>query len=156
MVCITTSSCYFLISVANREIGRGDEGFVTMLGNLSKKAGYACYVGDGQNVWSGAHRLDTAVMLRLIIEKRHETSLPFYHAAAEEGVKMKDIMTAVGNRLGLPVYSKTVEEASESLGWFAQAISWNNPTSSEQTRKALGWTPEQIGLVEDIEKNYFL
>lgn len=127
-----------------------------MLGNLSKKAGYACYVGDGQNVWTGAHRLDTAVMLRLIVEKGHDTSMPFYHAVAEERVKMKDIMTAIGSRLGLPVYSKTVEEASESLGWFSHAISWDNPTSSEKTRKELGWTPTEIGLVEDIEKNYFL
>jgi hypothetical protein len=31
----------------------------------------------------------------------------------------------------------------------------DNPTSSEKTRKELGWDIKEIGLLEDLEANYF-
>lgn len=136
--------------------GAGDQGFVTMLGNLSKKSGVAPYIKSGTNKWPAAHRLDIAVFLRLILEKAHGTKTSFYHGVAEEGIETKEIMGAIGKKLNLPVKSMTVEEATAVLGpFFAQAVGWDNPSSSEITRRELGWEPKNIGLLEDIEKHYF-
>lgn len=127
-----------------------------MLGNAVKKAGVAPYIGDGSNRWSAAHRSDVAIFLRLIVEKAHTTNTSFYHAVAEEGIPFKDIMGAIAKKLDVPLKSQSVEEATSILGFFAPLVSWDNPTSSERTRRELGWEPRNIGLLEDIEQNYFL
>ena len=126
-----------------------------MLGNLSKKSGVVPYIGDGTNKWPAVHRFDVAVFLRLIIEKAHQTKTASYHAVSEESIKVKDIMGAIASKTNLPLKSMSKDEATPVLGWFAEAISWDNPSSSEITRRELGWKPKNIGLVEDIEKNYF-
>ncbi|KXT11043.1 hypothetical protein AC579_7318 [Pseudocercospora musae] len=133
--------------------GKGDQGFITMLGNIAKQNGFATYINDGATRWPATHRHDVASMLRLAVEKG--TAGASYHAVAEEGVAMKDIMTAVGSKLQLPVQSKTPEEAQALLGFFGHIIGADNLTSSEKSRKALGWQPTQPGLVEDIAQSYF-
>ncbi|EME82709.1 uncharacterized protein MYCFIDRAFT_87637 [Pseudocercospora fijiensis CIRAD86] len=133
--------------------GKGDQAFITMLGNIAKQNGFVTYINDGAARWPATHRNDVASMLRLAVEKG--TAGAIYHAIAEEGVAMKDIMTAVGSKLQLPVQSKTPEEAQALLGFFGPIVGADNPTSSEISKKALGWQPTQPGLVEDIAQNYF-
>ncbi|KAF7197810.1 hypothetical protein HII31_00899 [Pseudocercospora fuligena] len=133
--------------------GKGDQGFITMLGNIAKKNGFVTYINDGATRWPATHRNDVASMLRLAVEKG--TAGASYHAVAEEGVPMKDIMTAVGSKLQLPVQSKSPEEGQALLGFFGHVVGADNPTSSEKSRKALGWQPTHPGLVEDITQSYF-
>ncbi|HEX7664912.1 MAG TPA: SDR family oxidoreductase, partial [Polyangiaceae bacterium] len=73
--------------------GDGDHGFVPMLIDGAKKAGYAAFVGDGKNRWPGVHRLDTAVLYRLALEKGAAGAA--YHAVAEEGVPVKSIADVI-------------------------------------------------------------
>ncbi|MGY3292079.1 nucleoside-diphosphate-sugar epimerase [Bradyrhizobium sp. LM3.6] len=75
-----------------------------------------------------------------------------YHAIAEEGVPFKAIAEVIGRRLGLPVVSKSPEEAVAHFGWFAQFVGVDVPTSSAKTRAALGWTPKEKGLIEDLDQ----
>ncbi|KAM3425491.1 Uncharacterized protein BST61_g7438 [Cercospora zeina] len=133
--------------------GKGDWGFIHMLGDAAKRDGFATYIDQGSSRWSAVHRYDAATLARLALEKGKAGAA--YNAAAEEGIPMKDIMTAVGAKLNLPVKSKTMEEAQPSLGLFAHIINMDNPTSSEKTRNELGWKPEHPGLLEDIKENYF-
>ncbi|KXS96505.1 hypothetical protein AC578_6311 [Pseudocercospora eumusae] len=133
--------------------GKGDQGFITMLGNIAKQNGFVTYIDEGANRWPATHRNDVASMLRLAVEKG--TTGAIYHAVAEEGVAMKDIMTALGSKLQLPVQSKTPEEGHSLLGFFGYIVGADNPTSSEKSRKTLGWQPTQAGLVEDIAQSYF-
>jgi nucleoside-diphosphate-sugar epimerase len=133
--------------------GAGDKGFAKIFIDMTRKNGRAIYTGDGSARWPAVHRADAAVLLRLALEKG--TAGGVYHAVAEQGIPVKDTMTLIGKRLGLPVEGMSPGEGAAFLGFFAHAMATDNPTSSEKTQKELGWQPNQVGLHEDMEANYF-
>lgn len=131
--------------------GAGDGGFVPMVIGASRGNGAVLCVGDGR--WPAVHRDDAAVLFRLVMEKG--TPGATYHAVAEEGISWKEIGRLIGDKLKLPVENVSVEEAYSKLGFLAHPLSQDNSTSSEKTRKALGWEPQQPGLLADMEAHYF-
>ncbi|KAL2395143.1 hypothetical protein ABEF93_000799 [Exophiala dermatitidis] len=133
--------------------GEGDKAFVPVLINLARKNGYVGHVSDGSNRWPAVHRLDAAAVFRLAVEKGSPGAT--YHAVADEGVPMKEIAGLIGKKLNLPVKTLTVAELGSALGMIGYIAAKDNPTSSEKTRKELGWKPEQPGLLEDMEAHYF-
>ena len=133
-----------------------DKGLIPMFGDLFKKVGSVTIIGDGANRWPAVHRLDAAVIFRLALEKG--TPGAVYHAVAEQGVPIKDIMAVVGRKLQLPVEGKTIQEAMGGIGPLAMLIGADNPASSDRTQKELGWNPRGSGsldLLADLEANYF-
>ena len=65
------------------------------------------------------------------------------------------IAEVIGKRLGLPVVSKSPDEAEAHFGWFARFAAVDVPSSSAKTRAALGWAPKEIGLIEDLDQPYY-
>jgi nucleoside-diphosphate-sugar epimerase len=121
---------------------------------LAREKGVAAYIGDGNNRWPGVHRLDAARLYRLALEQGVESGP--YHAVDDEGVSFKAITEVIGRRLGVPVVSKSPEQAAAHFGWFARFAGMDIPTSSTRTKSALGWMPEQPGLLADIDQpGYF-
>jgi nucleoside-diphosphate-sugar epimerase len=133
--------------------GDGDHQFVPLLIGMAREKGTSAYVADGHNRWPTVHRLDAAQLFRLVLEKG--TAGARYHGVAEEGVPFRDIAGVIGRRLGMPVVSKSPEEAASHFGWFAHFAALDNPTSSRRTRELLGWQPRQSGLIADLERGQY-
>ena len=133
--------------------GEGDHGFVAMLIALAREKGVSAYIGEGLNRWSAVHRLDAADLYRRVLEKG--VSGARYHGIADEAVPFKEIATAIGRGLNIPVVSKSPEEAAGHFGWFAMFAGIDAPTSSEHTREQLGWQPRQPGLIADLDRPHY-
>jgi nucleoside-diphosphate-sugar epimerase len=130
------------------------QGLVTYAIQVAREKGVSAYVGDGLNRWPAAHRLDTAHLYRLALEKTGADAR--YHAVAEEGVRVRDIAEVIGRGLKVPVVSLAPEEAAAHFGWLGAFVGWDMPASSALTREKLGWNPTGPSLISDLEKmNYF-
>ncbi|KAL1885446.1 hypothetical protein Plec18167_000940 [Paecilomyces lecythidis] len=128
--------------------GVGWSGFTGMLANIAIEKGVSAYVGEGQNHLSAGHVDDAAKLYRLAVEKGKPGSV--YHAVAEEGVPVKDIATAIGKQLNIPVVSITAEKAQEHFGQFHFVPMADNLASSVKTRERLGWVPTGPTVLEDV------
>ena len=134
--------------------GDGKAGLITYLLDIARQKGVAPYVGDGSDRWPSAHRLDVAHLYRLALEKGAADAA--YHAVAEEGVPMRQIIEVIGRALNVPVISIKKEEAGDYFGPLAMFAGLDMPASSAKTQAELGWKPTQIGLIADIgQPNYF-
>ena len=124
------------------------QGLVSPAIEMYRAKGVCAYIGDGRNRWPAAAVLDVARLYRLAIERAEPNAK--YHAVAEEGVSMREIVEAIGRRLSLPVRSIAREEAPAFFGWLATFAGYDMPASSAQTRKKLGWEPTGPGLIADL------
>ena len=124
------------------------QGLVTHAIQIAREKGVSAYVGDGQNRWPAAHRLDVARLYRLALEKGTAAT---YHAVDEEGISIKEIAEVIGKGLTVPVVSLTPEEAQGHFGWLAMFVGRERPASGTQTRMALGWEPTGPGMIEDLK-----
>ena len=127
---------------------RAKQGLITPLIETFRQNGTCAYVGDGSNLWPAAHVLDVARLYRLAIEKGATGTA--WHAVAEEGVAMRDIVETLGRRLDLPVRSILPDEAPTFFGRFAMFAGFDMRASSALTRQTLGWEPTGPGLIADL------
>jgi len=124
------------------------QGLITPLIAIARAKGVSAYVGDGHNRWPAVHVVDAARLYRLALEKGVTGAR--YHAVAEEGVPLKDIATAIGQGLNVPVISISPEQAQEHFGFLGFFVGRDAHTSSAQTRAKLGWNPTGPDLLTDL------
>jgi nucleoside-diphosphate-sugar epimerase len=133
--------------------GDGDNGFVAILVGIARDKGVSGYIGDGSNRWPAVHRLDSARLFRLAVENAPAGST--LHAAAEEGVPIRDVAAVIGRHLDIPVVSISADDAGEHFSWLAGFLAADSPASSVLTRELLGWEPAQPGLIADLEQGHY-
>jgi nucleoside-diphosphate-sugar epimerase len=133
--------------------GEGDHGFIPRLINIARETGISVYQDEPLNYWPAVHRLDAAKLYRLALEKAAPGGIR-YHAAAEQGILFKDIASAIGQALNVPVIAKNQDDAAAHFGSFAHFAAMNVQASSDETRRALNWQPVGTELIEDIENVY--
>jgi nucleoside-diphosphate-sugar epimerase len=133
--------------------GEGDHGFVPRLIAIAREKGVSAYTGDGLNRWPAVHRLDAAVVYRLVLEKGGAAAT--YHAVADEGVATREIAEVIGRRLNVPVVAKSPEEAPEHFGWIGTFFGMDGPASSTLTQERLGWRPTQPSLISDLDSTHY-
>lgn len=132
---------------------KGDHGFVPTLIAIARAKREAAYVGEGLNRWPAVHRLDAARLYRLVLEQGRAGGR--YHGVADEGIAMRDLAEIIGRHLGVPVVSKSVEEAPAHFGWMARFVGLDLPATSILTRQELGWLPSHPGLLADLEQGHY-
>ena len=124
------------------------QGLITPLIAVTRAKGVSAYIGDGHNRWPAAHVSDVARLYLFALEKG--TAGARYHAVAEEGVPLKDIATAIGRGLNVPVISISQEQAQEHFGFLGFFAGRDAHISSAQTRAKLGWNPTGPSLLTDL------
>ncbi|WP_370900100.1 SDR family oxidoreductase [Chryseobacterium gossypii] len=132
---------------------KGDKGFIPFIISQARKNGVSAYVGEGNNHWPAVHRLDAAKLFRLAMEKAERGMR--YNATGDQGIQLKRIAELIGEKLELPVRSLSGEDAQKHFEWMSGFIGIDSPASSLKTQEHLNWRPAHIGLLEDMQANYF-
>lgn len=132
---------------------KGDKGFIPFIISQARKNGVSAYVGEGNNHWPAVHRLDAAKLFRLAMEKAERGMR--YNAIGDQGIQLKRIAELIGEKLELPVRSLSGEDAQKHFEWMSGFIGIDSPASSLKTQEHLNWRPAHIGLLEDMQANYF-
>lgn len=155
----------FVLSLASRGVrssvmrlpptnhGDGDHGFVATLVAVARDKGVSGYIGDGSNRWPAVHRLDSARLFRLALEKAPAGST--LHAVADEDVPVRSIADVIGHHLSVPVVSISPDDAGEHFTWLAPFLALDAPASSTLTRELLNWQPVQPGLIDDLDEGHY-
>lgn len=134
--------------------GDGDPNFVATLVQVARQKRASVYLEDGSNRWPAVHVLDAARAFRLAVAKSLDSGTRL-HAVAEEGIPFREIAAIIGRRLDVPVVSKPRSEAAEYFGSFlANFAGMDIAASSTRTRETLGWSPEHVGLLADLEQSH--
>jgi nucleoside-diphosphate-sugar epimerase len=123
-------------------------GFARTLITIAKETGVAGYPGDGTNRWAAGHTLDVGHLYRLALEDAPAGAR--WHAAGDEGIPLRDIARSIGDHLGVPAESIPDGRMQEHFGFLATVIVLDNPTSTQTTRRTLGWQPTHPGLLADF------
>lgn len=131
----------------------GDHGFVAMIAEAARRRDASTYPGDGANRWPAVHRSDAARLVRLGLESAPAGTV--LHAAAEEGVPVRQIAEALAERLGVPARSAPAHQIAEELPFVGRFFVADIPATSQITRDLLGWQPTGPTLLEDIVAGHY-
>ncbi len=123
-------------------------GFAPMLIAIARRTGVAGYPGDGTNRWPTGHTLDVGHLFCLALDAAPAGTR--WHAAGDEGIALREIAQSIGDHLGIPTASIPDHQLPEHFGPLATIIGLDNPTTTQVTRRVLGWEPTHPGLLADF------
>lgn len=73
----------------------------------------------------------------------------------DTGIEIKRVAEFIGENLNLPLASLSEEETATHFEWMSRFITFDSPATNIKTKEQLGWQPQHIGLLEDMQQNYF-
>jgi len=132
---------------------KGDKGFIPFIMGQALKNGISAYPEQGKNCWSSVHRLDAAKAFRLALERA--TNGAVYNVVADNAIETKKIAELIGEKLNLPIQSVSGEEIITHFDWMSRFITFEGAAVATKTQELLGWKPTNVGLLDDMHKNYF-
>jgi nucleoside-diphosphate-sugar epimerase len=133
--------------------GEGDHGFISIVAQADRRRGAAVYPGTGRNRWPAVHRSDAARLVRLGLENAPAGTI--LHAAAEEGVPVRQIAEALAHRLGVPAKSAPAQQLADEIPFVGRFLAYDIPATSTITRDLLGWQPTGPTLLDDIAAGHY-
>ena len=128
-------------------------GFVPQLINIARSKGVAGYPGDGSYRWPAVHFLDAAHLFCIALESAPAGTR--LHAVGDEAIPVRDIASAIGRHLNIPVVSVRLSEADDYFGFLGRVLTLDCPSSSALTQQRFGWHPEQPGLLADLDQGHY-
>jgi nucleoside-diphosphate-sugar epimerase len=108
---------------------------------------------ESRNHWPAVHRSDAARLVRLGLENAPAGTI--LHAAAEEGVPVREIAEALALRLGVPATSAPAEQIADEIPFIGRFLAADIAATSNITRDLLGWQPTGPTLLEDIAAGHY-
>ena len=121
--------------------GAGEHGFMSRIIAAARKKGVSPYIGDGANRWPAVHVSDVARLFRLALEKGEAGAK--FHGVDDVGVPFREIASLISTKLNVPTAGIPAAKAGKHFEIIGNFVGLDNPASSEWTRNALGWRPEQ-------------
>lgn len=135
--------------------GRGGSHFVPALMEAATKAGESIYVGDG-SIHTSTVEVDDAADLYLLAAERAEKGSVF-NAVSSTSVTLKALAIAIGEALGVPVRSVTLDEARAIWGDFLTSfVQFDNRASGRKALLELGWKPMGTDIFTDIRTGSYV
>ena len=123
---------------------------------LARKNGIATHIGSGENRWSNVHIDDLVTLYALALEKA--PSGIFYFAENGEN-SMREVCEAINRMLGFNGRTRamTVDEAAAEWGEGPanDTMGSNSRVRAKRARAELGWQPQAISLIEEIERGCY-
>jgi nucleoside-diphosphate-sugar epimerase len=126
----------------------GKEGVFASFFASAESGGATEFVGDGANRWSPVYRGDVARLYRMVIEAQ---ASGVFHCA--EGAALVGNLAMASSRAagaGGDTTRVRVEEARDSMGDFADALTMNQVMGCRRSRE-LGWEPEHPPFLESAD-----
>lgn len=134
--------------------GRGGSGVKLFMG-MSAKAGCVTCVDGGRNRTTTVHVDDAAQLYMLAAQKGKAGEL--FNAGAATDVTARQIFDAIAAAIEVPVrdisHADAEAQIGETFAWFLKAV---NRASGAKAVKELGWQPEGMGILDEINKGSYL
>jgi nucleoside-diphosphate-sugar epimerase len=129
------------------------QGFIPWIIASARRTGTSIYVGDGANRWPAVNTRDAARLYRMALESAPAGTR--LHAVAEEGIPFRQIAEHIGARLGVPAVGVSADDAPNYVGFLAPFVALDGPALSHRTQQLMGWTPREVGLLEDLDNPHY-
>lgn len=130
--------------------GRGG-GIPALLVDLARQHGAGLHVGDGPVGWPMVHVDDLADLFVLALH--HAPAGQVLHGVSEESVDTRALAEAAAHAAGVTgIRPWPLDQAASALGMpFTEALACDQRVSAAATRRLLGWEPQRMTAVTDLE-----
>lgn len=130
--------------------GRGGSFDLPAQIKMARKNGVAPHFGAGGTTHGYVHIDDLAQLFRLALERGKPGDV--FHGISEEA-SQREVAAAISRMMGLGDRTASVSLLRMLAlgGPTGLSLSMNKRLAAEHTRARLGWTPEHLGVLSDIE-----